>query len=103
MTGKSVLIHVGESRHHTAAQATTKDTHVTGPRPHASYYVVALNLTGGAEAIVAPNNKELIIDHFNAKVATGGHHGGHCMPSVSPRVVGLNATQKGVTIKTTNL
>lgn len=57
--GESVLCHVGESRHHAAAQGTVEDPHVTGPRPRASYYVKVLNIRGGAEAIVAPNNKEL--------------------------------------------
>lgn len=92
MTGKSVSGHVGESRHHTAAEGTAEDRHVTDPRPGVSCNVILLNVIGGAKAIEAPDNKELIIDHFNPKVAAGGHHGGHFMPGVGRGIVGLHAT-----------
>lgn len=103
ITINNILCHVGESWHHTAAESTAEDLHVTGLKPLISCSVVVLYIICGGEAIEAPDRNDSVVDYFNAKVAAGGHHGGDCVPGVGPGVVGLCAAQTVVSIKATNL
>lgn len=99
----SVLCNVGESVHHAAAQSAAGDLHVMDGRPLTSFDIVTLNVKSGGEAVKAPDHKQAVINHCDAKVAAGAQHGGHRMPGVGVRVVGLNSAQTGRSSETTNL
>ena len=58
---------------------------------------------GGGEAIEATHNKEQILDHCDAEVASGGWHGGHLLPGVGVGIVSLNAAQTGAAVEAANL
>lgn len=103
VAGHSVLGHVGDPGHHAAAQGAAENLHVTGLRPLIGCCIVVLDIIRGGEAVEAPDNKEPIINHFDAEVAAGGQHEGHCVPGVGPGVEGLSTAQTGVAIKATNL
>lgn len=102
-SGDSVIAHVVESIHHTAAQGAAGDLHVTDIRPLASFGIIALNVKSGAEAIETSNHKKAAIHHCDAKVAAGFQHGGHRTPGVGLSVIGLNCAKTSGSIETTNL
>lgn len=99
----NILGHVGESGHHTAAESTAEDLHVTGLKPLISCSVIVLCVIGSGEAVETPDSKDSVINYFNAEIAAGGHHWGNYLPGVGPGVVGLCTAQTVVSIKATNL
>lgn len=98
-----VICHVAESVHHAAAESAAGDVHVAGVRPPVSFVVIVLDLGGGGGAVVSSHDKEVVIDHRDAKVAARDLHGGDGGPGVSGGVVGLSRIQTSRSIKTTNL
>lgn len=103
MSRGSILGYVGKSIHHATAQGATGDLHVTDIRPFTSFNIKALNVKGSGEAVEAPDHKEAVIDHCNAKVTAGAQHGGHSTPGVSVGVIGLSRAQTASSIETANL
>ena len=99
----NVVGQVGECGHHTAADSTAENLHVTGLSPLISCSVIVLDAMGGVVVDVAPDNKELVFEHFDAKVAAGSDHGGHVVPGVGVGVVGLSTAQTCGAIKATDL
>lgn len=91
--GGSVLGHVGQPVHHTAAEGTAEDAHVVGVVPLLCFLVIALHVEGSGEAVEAPHHEQEVVHHLDAKVAARVEHGGHRAPCVGQRVVGLSATQ----------
>lgn len=72
-------------------------------RPLTSLSIKAFNIKGGAQAIVTPNCKEASIHQCDAKVTAGFQQGGHIMPGVSLRVIGLSRAETSGSIEATNL
>ena len=89
--------------HHAAAEGAAENLHATGLSPRIRRHVVVLNVIGGAQAVEAAHNKEQILEHFDAEVAAGGQHGGHCVPGVGAGIVDLSAAQTGAAIESTDL
>lgn len=103
MTRSSKLGHVGEAKHHAAAQSAAGDPHVTGIRPLTSFEVKAFNVTGGGEAVEAPDDKDVVFNNFDTEVTAGVQHGGHSVPGVSAWVIGFSSVQTTGPIESTNL
>lgn len=103
VTSSSILGQVVESVHHAAAQSTAGDLHVMYIRPLIRFDIIALDFLGGGEAVEAPDHKEAVVDHGDAKVAAGDQHGGHIVPGVGVRVVGLSRVQTTGSIETADL
>lgn len=65
--------------------------------------IITLSRTDALESIETPDNKYLIINDFNTKVAAFSVQTGHKMPCVCFRVVGLNTFQMVIAIESTYL
>ena len=99
----SVLDHVGESVHDTAAQGAAGDLHATDTRPLAGLHIIAFSFTGGGDVPETPDHKQPVLDHFDAKATATVQHGGYSVPGVGGGVVGLSSAQTGGPTETTNL
>lgn len=99
----SVLSHIVQPVHHTATQYTAGDLHVTGNRPDPKLDIVVFNIRDVDEVVVAPYNKQAVINHRDAKVAAGLQHRGHVQPGVGVGILRLNSLQRRSSIETTYL
>ncbi|TNN43470.1 hypothetical protein EYF80_046328 [Liparis tanakae] len=91
--GYNVLGYVGEAGHHTAAQGIADHVHATCLRPLIGRRVVALDVGVRGEAVVAPGDKDPIVEHSDAEVLAGSQHGRHLLPAVVGGVVRLCCVQ----------